>query len=248
MKLNGCDISNWQKTTPKGYDFYMIKASEGNGYKDKMLDTHYNNVKAMGCKYYGFYHYARPDLGNSAKSEAEWFLSLVGHHTGKAMFALDLEGEALRYSNYVSWVLDWLDYVYEKTGVKPLLYIQGNIANKFGVIAASDYGIWCASNYKYYTKVWKNITMEQFVYDNLDHDTFNGDGNTWLKYVQSNKVQKTRPQEQKQENTYKYYTVRKGDTLTRIARLYNTSVDTLVKMNNIKNKNLIYIGQKLRVK
>lgn len=45
-----------------------------------------------------------------------------------------------------------------------------------------------------------------------------------------------------------YYTVKRGDTLTGIAKKYGTTVAQLVKTNNIANKNLIYPGQKLRVK
>ena len=45
-----------------------------------------------------------------------------------------------------------------------------------------------------------------------------------------------------------YYTVKKGDNLTKIANKYNTTVDELVKLNNLDNPNLIYPGQKLRVK
>ncbi|WP_434408417.1 glucosaminidase domain-containing protein [Geobacillus thermoleovorans] len=44
------------------------------------------------------------------------------------------------------------------------------------------------------------------------------------------------------------YIVQKGDTLTAIAKRYNTSVQNLVKLNNIKNPDLILVGQKLRVK
>ncbi len=45
-----------------------------------------------------------------------------------------------------------------------------------------------------------------------------------------------------------YYIVKKGDTLTKIAKKYNTPVNQLVSWNNIKNANLINVGQKLRVK
>ena len=45
-----------------------------------------------------------------------------------------------------------------------------------------------------------------------------------------------------------YYTVKKGDTLTSIAKKYKTTVKQLVAWNNIKNPNLIRVGQKLRVK
>ena len=43
------------------------------------------------------------------------------------------------------------------------------------------------------------------------------------------------------------YTVKKGDTLTYIANKFGTSVDALVKKNGIKNKNLIYAGQKIKI-
>lgn len=45
-----------------------------------------------------------------------------------------------------------------------------------------------------------------------------------------------------------YYTVVSGDNLTRIAERYGTTVNQLVSWNNISNPNLIYPGQKLRVK
>ena len=45
----------------------------------------------------------------------------------------------------------------------------------------------------------------------------------------------------------KTYTVVKGDTLSKIAKRYGTTVDTLVKLNGIKNKNLINIGQVIKL-
>ena len=46
----------------------------------------------------------------------------------------------------------------------------------------------------------------------------------------------------------KTYVVVKGDTLTKIAKKFNTTVDKLVSANNIKNKNLINIGQELIIR
>ena len=43
------------------------------------------------------------------------------------------------------------------------------------------------------------------------------------------------------------YTVQKGDTLSAIAKKYNTTVEALVASNGIKNKNLIRAGQVLQI-
>ena len=43
------------------------------------------------------------------------------------------------------------------------------------------------------------------------------------------------------------YIVKKGDTLSAIARRCNTSVTILVELNGIKNPNRIYVGQVLNL-
>lgn len=45
-----------------------------------------------------------------------------------------------------------------------------------------------------------------------------------------------------------YYTIKSGDTLTRISNKFGVSIEQLVDWNNIKNPNLIYAGQLIRVK
>lgn len=52
----------------------------------------------------------------------------------------------------------------------------------------------------------------------------------------------------KKEASYITYKVKFGDSLSKIAKKYNTTVDKLAKDNNIKNKNLIFVGQKLIIK
>ena len=50
--------------------------------------------------------------------------------------------------------------------------------------------------------------------------------------------------ESKKQRTY---TVKSGDTLSAIAKKHNTTVAEIVAKNNIPNKNLIYVGQVLKV-
>lgn len=50
--------------------------------------------------------------------------------------------------------------------------------------------------------------------------------------------------EQKDDNVY---VVKKGDTLSQIAREHGTTVKVLQELNNIKNPNLIIVGQKIKL-
>ena len=51
------------------------------------------------------------------------------------------------------------------------------------------------------------------------------------------------------DTTEEYYTVKKGDTLGSIARKFNISLNKLLGLNpDIKNPNLIHIGDKIRIK
>ena len=45
-----------------------------------------------------------------------------------------------------------------------------------------------------------------------------------------------------------YYTVKKGDTLSAIAKKYGTTWQKLASLNGMKNANLIKVGQKIRVR
>lgn len=57
-----------------------------------------------------------------------------------------------------------------------------------------------------------------------------------------------KPKEPTKENTSSQtYTVKAGDNLTKIAKKYGTTVQVLVDLNNIKNKDLINVGQVLKL-
>ncbi len=45
-----------------------------------------------------------------------------------------------------------------------------------------------------------------------------------------------------------YYTVQAGDTLIRIAGQFGTTVSEIVRLNNLANPNLIYVGQRLLIR
>ena len=67
----------------------------------------------------------------------------------------------------------------------------------------------------------------------------------WIDYSVQPEPEPTPPTPTPQEDIY--YTVVRGDNLTKIAAKFNTTVSQLVAWNNIKNPNLILVGQKLIV-
>ena len=189
--LKGIDVSGWQEYSPAHGDFVIIKASEGVGYKSDGLDRHYdsyhgsNDGNPDNNLLYGFYHYARPDLGNSAEDEADWFVSLVGHHAGHAIFALDWEAGALDYP--AEWALRWLNRVKEKTGVKALFYCSASVENsgKYNALRDNDYGLWVADYRGRGTpevKHWPFWAFWQFTSTPIDQNYFNGGVNQFRAY------------------------------------------------------------------
>ena len=50
------------------------------------------------------------------------------------------------------------------------------------------------------------------------------------------------------DNSDDYYTIKRGDTLSKIARQFDTTVEELVVKNDIINQNLIYAGDRLRIR
>ena len=186
--LRGIDVSHWNRNVDYNQDFIIIKASEGVGYKDPMLDTHYNNFvgntsgKPDPNKLYGFYHYARPETGNEPEAEADSFLNYVGHHAGNCLYCLDWEGKALNYN--INWALRWLRRVFEKTGVRPLIYCSASVTTKLKPILEEDYGLWVA-HYgvtKPKVSVYPFYAIWQYTSSPIDKDLFNGTAETFKKY------------------------------------------------------------------
>lgn len=313
--LKGIDISHHQRginSYGSDVDFVIIKATEGVGYVDEQCDRLYQQAKKDG-KLLGVYHFARPDLNNSAIAEADWFIKNIQGYLKEAILVLDWESG---YLGNVEWAKAFLDRVKEKTGIKAVLYASRSPINSFdwSSVANADYGLWVADygantgseGNKPNVKWWPFYILWQYTSrgrvagygGNVDLNNFYGDAEVWRKYATSSKTapkpadpeptpaKKTNEQiadeviEGKWNNgearkkkltdagydyqavqdivnkklgvsnqpKVEYYTVQKGDNLTKIAKKYGTTVNQLVSWNGIKNKNLIYAGQKLRVR
>ena len=207
---NGIDISNHQGSMDLAKvlkqtktDFVICKSTEGVKFVDKFCDKFMIIAQDAG-KQVGFYHFARPEW-NSAKAEAEFFLRQTKGYFGKGIPVLDWESSG---KSNVKWAKEWLDYIYEKTGVKPVIYMSESVVNAYNWKAVADtgYGLWVARyrdynidrNYDMSTcgkkpvvKWWSFYMMWQWTSvgrldgysGNLDCDVFYGDSKSWDAYV-----------------------------------------------------------------
>lgn len=205
--LRGCDVSSWQSPSDwsaADYDFVIMKASEGVTITDSQAAAHYKKAQRAGLLT-GFYHYARPEY-NTARAEAEHFVSIIRPYIGKSILALDYEGSALAYG--ASWALKWLQYVEEMTGVKPVIYLQGSAVGNYKAVCDADYGLWVAHWGVDSPRIgpWHTWALWQYRGDPLDLDYFNGDRAAWMAYAGAKKEEPEVPEEPEEDNVMDYPT------------------------------------------
>lgn len=198
--MNGIDISNWQKGINLSVvpaDFVIMKATQGTWYVSPDCDKQYQQAKKAG-RCLGVYHYAQ---GGNVQAEADYFLKNIQGYIGEAILILDWEGQDNPTFNTGcdnTWVKQWCDYVYSKTGVKPMVYIQKSALNR--VSGIGDYGLWVAQYANnnptgYQANPWNegaySCAMRQYsstgrlsgYNGNLDLNKFYGDRTAWNKYA-----------------------------------------------------------------
>lgn len=175
-------------------NFVIVKASEGRDFTDPQLSRNQSEARRVGLPL-GYYHFARPDKGNSPDQESDKFLSAIGQlHEGE-MLVLDFE---VSYSDPVNWCKKWLDIVASKTnGTKPLIYLnQSQVTLPWQPVVDAGYGLWIAAytfdpnNNNFKKGPWPFAAMQQWtnaqtvpgISTKVDGDIFFGDITTFKKY------------------------------------------------------------------
>lgn len=198
MGLNGIDISGWQEgidLSAVAADFVIMKATQGTGFVSKDFARQYQQAKENG-KLVGCYHYAE---GGDYVAEANHFLDVVRNCVGEAILCLDWEGQdnPTFGKDDFNWCKGFCDYVFSKTGVKPLVYIQKSAMERINGIG--DYGLWIAQYPNYTPTGYQETPWNEGAYDcvirqyssvgrisgyngDLDLDKFYGDAGVWKAY------------------------------------------------------------------
>jgi len=193
--VKGVDVSHWQgsiiwpEVYSAGYRFAFVKASEGVGWVDPNFEANMKGGRNAGL-FMGAYHFARPDLGNNPKDEAEYFISVASEYLCEGFLrpALDLEtGSALGKDALSNWVRIWMETVKNETGIEPIIYVNSYYANNYLDASLAKYDLWIA-DWTYdpsaspNTGIWETWSFWQYsdkgsvpgITGNVDLNLFNG--------------------------------------------------------------------------
>ena len=268
--MQGIDVSNWQagidlSAVPS--DFVITKATQGTWYTSPDFYRQASQTISSG-KYLGVYHYAE---GGSVQAEADHFIDTVGSYIGRAVLVLDWESQDNSgYWKMGSWVKEWCDYVYQQTGVKPIIYCSQSIMHNFTSIG--DYGLWVAqyANYNrtgYQSNPWNegaySCAIRQYsstgrlsgYSGNLDLNKAYMDGDAWMayaavdgdpSYITSDNKTPSDSQSATTDNAGRY-TVKSGDCLSTIGAKLGVSWKAIASANHITSPYIIYPGQVLTI-
>lgn len=269
MKVFGIDISKWQgnfdfaRAKREGVKFVIIRGAYGTN-KDPKFEQYYSNAKAQGLNV-GVYLYTMATNSTQARAEANYLYNYV--LKGKLFdmpIYIDIEDatqKKLSKDTNTSIVKTFCDTLEAKgyfAGVYSSksfydTHLYDNLLQRYAHWIAQwstactyrgTYGLWQFGGETNLIRTNKvaGVTCDQD-YMLVDYPSIikkagkNG-------YAKNSVVQKVVNKVTAKE----YYIVKKGDNLTKIAKKYGTSVNQLASWNGIRNVNLIYVGQKLRVR
>lgn len=218
MSLRVIDTSSWQTgldLSQIDFDAIMVKATESTSYVNPSCDSHMQQAIRQG-KLNGVYHFARP-ADNDPFAEANFFVdNIQGYLDGTTLLCLDWESEP---KGNVTWARQWLDHVFSRTGVRPVIYMSESVVNGHDWSSVyNDYGLWVAryqdmspdynwdmSNAGPLPDVNWNPSAPYMMWQwtsrgrlngygaDLDLSVFYGDKNTWLAYSRNQNVPVLQP-------------------------------------------------------
>lgn len=267
--MQGIDVSkwngdiDWSKVKKAGVEFVLISCGTSQSSIDS-FEKNYKEAKNNGIMV-GVYRYSYAKTEESAVKEAQ---SLLNNIKGKQLefpIVIDIEDSSLTKlsrQEKTDIVKAFCEEI-ENAGYYAMYYCNLNWLNShLYKDQLSKYDLWLAQ--------W-NVTEPSVecgiwqMYDNGEIDGISGnvDMNMSFKdypsimikkgingYSKNEEIKKEIPkQEQNPSNDISYinYIVIKGDTLSKIASKYNTTVSDLVQINNINNPNIIYENQFIKV-
>lgn len=249
--FSGIDISVYQgdidfeQVKSSGIEVVYIRAGYGFSVTDPKFEENYTNATKAGLKC-GAYYFVTARNTEQAYLQATRFAELISGKTFAARPAMDFEEFGSLGKNGINIVgLAFMQKLKELTGIVPILYTDAYNASETWDWNFAQFPLWVAdydAEEPYVTSnIWHSYAGFQYsdrgeipgIYGNVDLDRFTSS-------VFLNGANEATPT--KSPDAIRY-TVKRGDTLWGIAKKFGVTVSAVVNANNIRNPNLIYVGE-----
>lgn len=273
MDIRGIDVSaynpvsDYAAVAADGVKIAILRITERGNVIDPTFESNYRGFRRNGIRI-GVYKYSYALNVAQAQKEAEKVLEVLNGRKLDFPVFYDMEWsqqrslgkntitrivrafrqviveDGYRFGIYCN--MDWYRNVLDVANLPYDYWLAAYPYNDRGVIVESlrpSAGIgWQYSSKGRVPGIPGNVDLDVFyrLYDGADNenDGENGNGNDGGSGENDNHGR---------DEEYVTYIVKKGDTLTAIARAYGTTVEELAIINDIDNVNLILVGQKLKV-
>lgn len=241
---------DFESAKNSGIGAVILRATAGDDYVDARLGEAAKAVADAGLRL-GFYHYLTAENADEARSQAQFFANTIAGYNDNlrpAMLFGTLDGLSTETANAIASA--FLSTVESATGVTPVVYTDYQSANMlYNRSIAQRYPLWVidegnvdapnAGN-----SPWSSWTGWQYR-KSLDPACQSG-GTPISRFTSGMLKLQIIPPERPQPSTKLIcVTVSYGDTLSSIARLFNTTVNEIAELNDIADPNRIFPGQRL---
>lgn len=249
--FSGIDVSVYQgdidfeQVKNSGIEVVYIRAGYGFSVTDPKFEENYTNATKAGLKC-GAYYFVTARNTEQAYLQATRFAELISGKTFAARPAMDFEEFGSLGKNGINIVgLAFMQKLRELTGIVPILYTDAYNASETWDWNFAQFPLWVADydaeEPHVTSNIWQSYAGFQYsdrgeipgIYGNVDLDRFTSS-------VFLNGANETTPT--KSPDAIRY-TVKRGDTLWGIAKKFGVTVSAVVNANNIRNPNLIYVGE-----
>lgn len=267
----GIDVSKWQgridweKVKADGIEFAMIRAGYGKNNIDEQFERNVKECNRLGipCGVYWFSYAYTADM---AKREAKQCIAAIKPYRVEYPVCFDFEYDSVSYAKkqgvtitkaLATALVEAFCNEIEKAGYYAMNYTNRDYLKKyFDMSILKKYDLWLAL-WPSSKKPDVDRSGECGLWQYTDKGRVNGiNGNVDMNVaykdypvIMRNRGLNGFAAEPKpiEEPDLSVYTVTKGDTLFEIALDHNTTVKEVVRLNKIKNPDLIFPGQKLKM-
>ena len=270
MNIHGIDVSyfqgniDWSAVKDFGIQFAMLRAGYGEGNIDKQFYRNAGECNRLGIPF-GVYWFSYAYTRQGARREAEYCVDAIKNYKVQYPVAFDFENASIDYarrhgvhatSALVTALAEEFCKRVEELGYFSMYYSNHDLLRRmFSDSLRDKYSLW----YARYADAsgMDNIGMWQFsdngrvagITGSVDLDIAYYDfadviAKAGLNHLKEEVITPKPPSPKPEVITY---TVRPGDSLSRIAARYGISYQSLASYNNIQNANRIYPGQVIKI-